>query len=310
MLELIRRIQSPAALFAFEAAARHLSFTRAAAELNVSQPAISASVKKIEMALGTPLFERRHRAIALTEAGERFYTDVSFGLIHILRSAEGIAIQKGGRHVTLSCSTGFAHYWMVPRLSRFKASYPDIDIRLQTTDRDIDLAEEGISLALRRGTGTWIGYESVLLSTERIYPVCSPAHLGDHAHLGTQGQPKTAEDLATRKLIHLEEPFRLRPKWSDWFQAQGVDYQDDGGGLRLNDNALVIQAAIAGEGIALGWHHLVSKLIEQGLLLEVVAKGVDWTYDRGQGFYVIWSKSKDLSPQAKQFLNWLKAEQA
>lgn len=298
MLELYKRIQSPAALFAFEAAARHLSFTRAAAELNVSQPAISASVKKIETALGVILFERRHRSIRLTETGERFYADVSFGLMHILRSAEAIAIQQGGRHVTLSCSTGFAHYWMVPRLARFKEKHPDIDIRLQTTDKDIDLAEEAISLALRRGTGTWNGYHSVLLSKEQLYPICSPAHLANIR------MPETAEDLTTCKLIHLEEPFRLRPKWSDWFQAQGVGFQDSGGGLRLNDYALVIQAAIAGEGIALGWHHLVSGLVKQGLL----AKVMDGVYDVGQGFYIIWSKSRDLSPQAHQFLTWLRTE--
>jgi len=300
MLELIKRIQSPSALFAFEAAARHLSFTRAAAELNVSQPAISLSVKKIETALGATLFERRHRAIRLTEIGERFYTDVSFGLMHILRSAEGIAFQLGGRHVTLSCSTGFAHYWMVPRLAGFKTQYPDIDIRLQTTDRDIDLAEESVSLAVRRGTGMWNGYNAYFLSEERIYPVCSPAFLEGIV------PPRSPAELTSCKFIHLEEPFRLRPKWSDWFQAQGVDFHDDGGGLRLNDYALVIQAAIAGEGVAFGWHHLVSRLIDQGLLVKMM----DGNYDRGMGFYVIWSKTRDLSPQASRLLDWLKKESA
>ena len=298
MLELYKRIQSPVVLFAFEAAARHLSFTRAAAELNVSQPAISLSVKKLETALGVTLFERRHRTIRLTETGERFYADVSFGLMHILRSAEAIGIQKGGRHVTLSCSTGFAHYWMVPRLAGFKAQYPDIDIRLQTTDKDIDLGEEAISLALRRGSGTWDGYNSLLLAGEQIYPVCSPAHLANIP------KPQSAGDLTTCKLIHLEEPFRMRPKWSDWFQAQNVSFTDSGGGLRLNDYALVIQAAIAGEGVAMGWHHLVSKLIDQGLLVKLM----DGAYERGQAFYVIWSKSRDLSPQANRFLDWLRTE--
>lgn len=298
MLELYRRIQSPAALLAFEAAARHLSFTRAASELNVSQPAISAAIKKIEQALGVSLFDRRRRHIQLTEIGERFYADVSFGLMHILRSAEAIAIQKGGQHVTLSCSTGFAHYWMVPRLARFKANYPDIDIRLQTTDRDLDLTEESISLALRRGKEPWEGYHSVLLSDEQVFPICSPAHLAALPPL------TSARDMATCKLIHLEEPYRHRPKWSDWFHAQNVAFTDTGGGLRLNDYALVIQAAIAGEGIALGWKHLVTPLIDQGLL----ARATAGDYDSGQGFYIIWSKSRDLSPQAEQFLSWLKTE--
>jgi len=176
MRKLYDRIHSPSALFAFETAARLLSFTKAAQELNVSQPAISLAIKKLESALGVKLFERRHRAISLTGVGERFYTDVSFGLMHILRSTEGIAIQRDGHHVTLSCSTAFAHYWMVPRLARFRKLHPDIDIRVQTTDRDIDLDRENVSLAVRRGTGDFEGYDAFLLARERIYSVCSPAY--------------------------------------------------------------------------------------------------------------------------------------
>ncbi|MEM1046076.1 MAG: LysR substrate-binding domain-containing protein [Pseudomonadota bacterium] len=298
MLNLIRRIQSPSALFAFEAAARHLSFTRAAAELNVSQPAISLSVKKIETALGAQLFERRHRAIALTEIGERFYADVSFGLMHILRSAEGIAIQRGGHHVTLSCSTGFGHFWMMPRMAGFQAQFPHIDLRLQTTDRDVDLTGDDVSIAIRRGAGQWDGYDSFLLAEEHIDPVCSPTHLE-----GTE-PPKDAGALAAGRLIHLEEPFRLRPKWADWFAAHGVAYRDRGDGLRLNDYALVLQAAIAGEGIAMGWRHLTDSLVENGLLLRLF----DGAYDVGQGMYVIWPKTRPLTPQALQFLDWLRQQ--
>ena len=134
MQKLIRRIQSPTALFAFEAAARHLSFTRAADELSVSQPAVSHAVKRLEQALGVALFHRRHRVISLTEAGERFYNDVSFGLMHIWQSADKIALQGSGRHVTLSASTAFANYWMVPRLAGFKSAYPHIDIPAAATE--------------------------------------------------------------------------------------------------------------------------------------------------------------------------------
>ena len=101
--------------------------------------------------------------------------------------------------------------------------------------------------------------------------------------------------------MHREEPFRLRPNWENWFEAQGIHYKDNGGGLRLNDYALVIQAAVAGEGIATGWHHIVKNLVNQGLLVKLM----DSTFDAGQGFYIIWPKRSIPSPQTEKFLEWL-----
>ncbi len=297
MHRLYKYIHSPAALLAFEAAARHSSFTKAAGELNVTQPAISQAIKKVEQALGVALFERRNRGVNLTEVGERFYTDISFGLMHILRSAEGIAIKLSSQHVTLSCSTAFAHYWMVPRLSDFKKRHPGIEIRLQTTDRDVDFMQDNVSLEVRRGTGEFPGFHANRIAKEQLYPVASPAYLGKH------GKPADANDLLDHALIHLEEPFRLRPTWADWLQAHGVAYTDTGGGLRLNDYALVIQAAIAGEGIAFGWHHIVERLVDQRLLVKLM----DGSYKVGQGFYVVWPKRSVLSPQSEIFLSWLQS---
>jgi len=295
MYQLYKYVHSPAALLAFEAAARHSSFTKAAGELNVTQPAISQAVRKVEQALGVALFERRNRGVRLTEVGERFFTDISFGLMHILRSAEGITIKRSSQHVTLSCSTAFAHYWMVPRLAAFRSQYPDIEIRMQTTDRDADFVQDNVSLEVRRGTGEFPGFHAVQIAEEQLYPVASPAYLAQHT------MPSNADELRKHALIHLEEPFRLRPGWADWFQAQGVNYYDTGGGLRLNDYALVVQAALAGEGISFGWHHIVGKLVEQGVLVKLM----DGIYDVGQGFYVVWPKRTILSPQSEQFLNWL-----
>jgi DNA-binding transcriptional LysR family regulator len=297
MRKLYERVGSPAALFAFEAAARHLSFTRAAAELNVSQPAISHSVKRLEEALGAKLFVRKHRAIALTEAGERFYSDVSFGLMQILNSAERIALERQGRAVTLSVSTAFANYWMVPRLATFKANNPEIDIRLQTTDRDIDLTEEAVSLAVRRGDGRWSGYDAFLLAPERIYPVCSPAVWQ------RLEPPRSPQQLVGCDLIHLEEPYRPRPTWTDWFAHHGISFRDSGEGLRLNDYALVLQAAMAGEGVAMGWQHVCERLFDQKLL---VPMGEDFYSDAG--FWIIWSSASDLSPQAARVLDWLRSQ--
>ncbi len=298
MRRLYRKIQSPTALFAFEAAARHQSFTKAAAELNVSQPAISLSVKRIEQALGTQLFTRGHRSIALTAAGERFYQDVSFGLMHILQSAERVAAQPHESTVTISCSSAFAHYWMVPRLAVFKKTTHDIDIRLQTAEKDVEPGEDGVSLAIRRGDGEWPGFHSFLLAREEIFPVCSPAFLED---LTPPGSP---EELVGMDLIHLEEPFRPRPTWSNWFAGQGLDYKDQGLGLRLNDYALVLQAAIAGEGVAMGWRHVVKNLIDQGLLTRVL----DCSYREVPGFFIAWAQTPALNASEERVLEWLQGQ--
>ena len=297
MQSLRSMIQSPSALFAFEAAARHLSFTRAAEELNVTQAAVSYAVRQLETALDVVLFHRRHRRITLTEAGERFYNDVSIGLAHIRRSAEAITRARRDRHVTLSVSTAFAAYWMVPRLAEFRAAHPEIDIRLQTTDKDLDLAAEGTSLGVRRGSGEWPGYEAMFLAPEAIVPVASPAHL---ARMGPVSVPG---DLLGQSLIHLEEPFRVRPTWTDWFAGHGLAWTDRGEGLRLNDYALVLQAAIAGEGVALGWRHLVERLIAQGFLVEAL----DAPYSEVEGFYLVWPADRPVTPETEQVRDWIAA---
>ena len=298
MQTLIRHIHSPAALFAFEAAARHLSFTVAARELNVTQPAVSQAVKRIECALGVQLFQRKHKALLLTEAGERFYDDVSYGLMHIRRSVERISPQRQDTHVTLSVTTAFANYWMVPRLGAFRENNPDIDIRLQTTNKDVDIATEAISLAVRLGDGNWPGYQSLPLASEEIFAVCSPAYLA------ARGAPLVPSDLPNLRLIHLEEPFRPRATWSDWFAQNSVVYQDQGEGLRLNDYALVIQAAIAGEGIAFGWRHVVELLIAQGVL----TKALEASYRSDQRFFVVWPMATALSTEALQVRDWLASQ--
>lgn len=266
--------------------------------MNVSQPAISLAVKKLEQALGVALFERRHRSIRLTDAGQRLHADVAFGLRQIEKSVAEIGMQASGQHVTLACSTAFAHYWMVPRLATFKQANPDIEIRLQTTDKDIEITREPVSLAVRRGNGCWQGYESLLIARDRIYPVASPAYLACSPGLPDAGA------IPGHKLIHLEEPYRSRPDWRDFLASHGVAYRDDGTGLRLNDYALVIEACLAGEGIAFGWDHLVGRLVGQGRLVRVTATCLE----EPLGHYVIWPSNRPLSGRAALFLDWLRSQ--
>ncbi|WP_371224904.1 LysR substrate-binding domain-containing protein [Roseovarius sp. 2305UL8-3] len=295
MQELWKLVSSPRHLLVFEAAARTGSFTRAAQELNVQQPAVSASIKQLETSLGTLLFQRAHRSVTLTQAGERLYTDVAaaFGRIH--QTAAMLSQRSAQDHVTLSASTAFAHYWMVPRLAEFHAAHPGIDLRLQTSEREPDIGAEGISLAIRRGHGTWHGCESHLIAPEVITPIASPRVMAAAINLAT------VANLLNQSLIHLEEPVRERPTWADFFGHWNVPYSEPRTGLRLNDYALVLQAAIAGEGFAFGWQHVTEGLIAQGLL----TSRPEWAWDTGAGFYLVWSATAPLSPQAEKVRDWL-----
>ncbi len=295
MQELWKLVTSPRHLLVFEAAARTGSFTRAAQELNVQQPAVSAAIKQLEASLGVQLFTRAHRSVTLTGAGERLFNDVASAFTHILQSARSLAARSAQDHVTLSASTAFAHYWMVPRLAQLHAAHPDIDLRLQTSDREPDIGAEGLSLAIRRGNGHWPGCDSHLIAPEVIFPIAAPRVMAAAVNLAT------VANLLGEALIHLEEPIRERPTWANWFAHWQVPYSEPKTGLRLNDYALVLQAAIAGEGFAFGWQHVTDGLISQGLL----AARPDWAWRTGAGFYLVWSATTPLSPQATKTRDWL-----
>ncbi len=295
MQEIWKLLSSPRHIVFFEAAARHRSFTRAAAELNVQQPAVSAAMKQMESALGVTLFQRAHKQVSLTLAGEKLFADVSNGLEIIKNSAQELSQRGSQAHVTLSASTAFAHYWMVPRLAGLHARHPEIDLRLQTSDREPNIDAEGLSLAIRRGKGTWSDVEAELIAPERIYPIAAAQQSHDLDTL-----PELKALLAT-KLLHLEEPIRERPGWADFFDHFGLTEPIPNTGLRLNDYALVLQAAIAGEGISFGWHHVVSRLVSQGIL----TARTDWAWETGFGFYLVWSKRTPLSDHAMHVRDWI-----
>ena len=295
MKELRRLIHSPHHLFVFEVCGRLMSFTRAAAELGVSQPAVSLAMRQLEQALGQALFLREHRAIRLTEAGERLFTEVSISFGRILKTLNQITPLSTPALVTLSISTAFANYWIMPRLTRLHQALPGIDLRLQVVDRDLDLEHENVSLGIRRGRGNWPGYHSATIAREELLAVASPAYLA------AQGVPRSLEDLEHHQFVHLEEPFRPRPQWRDWFEAFKLEYVDRGEGLRLNDYALVIQAAMAGEGIALGWRHVVDSLIKSRLLVPVVPQ----SWITGEEFHLIWSDKSTLTESACQVRDWI-----
>ena len=295
MGNLRRLLPSLDALILFEAAARLRSFTRAAEEIGVSQAAVSYAVKQLEEALGEQLFLRQHRSVETTEAGERFYNNVAIGLSHIRRATEDLQRSRQQDHVTLSMSTAFASHWMLPRLATLRRELRDVDLRLHTSDKDIDLVAEHIPLGIRRGDGNWDTYGSVLFAKEILFAVAAPSYVE------AMGRPNWREGIAAHTLIHAEEPYRSRPTWSDWFDALAIPYDENVNGLALNDYSLVVQAAMEGEGIALGSAHIVQLLIETDCLVKVA----DDVVETGYGVYVVWPKHIPLTSQTEQVCDWL-----
>lgn len=286
-------------LVVFEAAGRLSSFTGAARELRMTQAAVSYAIHRLEAHLGTTLFRREHRRVRLSEAGARFHADVSIGLQHIQRSAQDLRAVAAGGHVTLSCSTAFAAFWMVPRMAELRANLPHIDLRIQTADRDLDLVGEGIPLAIRGGDpGDWPQYQAAPLAEEEIYPVCGAGYLAG------RDRPLLASDLLDHQLIHLEEPYRSAATWRDWFASAGIEGRRVPKGLQINDYVLVVQSVIAGQGIALGWRHLVAGLVGQGVLVRLS----DHALTTGLQFHVIWPRTATLSRAALEVRDWLLAQ--
>ena len=296
MENLRRLLPSAASLIVFEAAGRHQNFTRAANELGMTQAAVSYAVRGLEEQLGVPLFHRVHRAVELTEAGEKFHADVSVGLSRIQKSAEDIRAKGRETNVTLAASTAFASMWMLPRLNRMREDLPEIDLRIQTSVRDLDLEEEPIPLGIRGGDpGHWPRYHAALLADEVVNAVATPAYIERH------GLPKTAADLLGHNLIHLEEPVRRACDWTEWFSSAGLAYPKQGRRLSINDYVLVIQAVLSGEGVALGWEHLIYPQIRSGALVPVAGH----VLKTGLAFYVVWPRSRELNAQAKRVRDWL-----
>ncbi len=294
-------LPSAGSLIIFEAAGRLGSFTAAGRELGMSQAAVSYAIGRLEKHLAVPLFRREHRRVRLTEAGARFFGDVSLGLSYVRRSAEELRASSAEPTVTLSASTAFASMWMVPRLQSFREKFPDIDLRIQTADRDVDLLSENIPLGIRGGDAAeWPQYELLPLAAEEVYPVCSAGYCERF------GRPETVESLLSHTLIHLEEPHRPAATWGEWFQSAGVDGGRAPKGLRINDYVLVIQSAIEGQGVVLGWHHLVESMMKRGVLVRLT----DHILSTGQSFHVAWPRQASLSDAACRVRDWFGTQAA
>ena len=286
------------ALQVFEAAARNGSFTRAADELGISQPAVSHAIRLLETELGSVLFNRRNKAVFITQSGKYLMEQVAFGLNVIYQAVREVRTMSVEHQVTLAVSTATATWWLLPRIARFKKLYPKIELRVITTDRDLDLDRDRVDLAITLGSGSFENYQHWKFVDEEIFPVCSPEFLRQH------GPIRDVKSLAKVPLMHLEERYKSRIGWADWLKSFGVVLKRGNAMFRFNDYSIVLQAAIEGQGVAQGWKHLVDPLIAQGLLAKPLSQSV--TTD--QPFYVVAPKNTELRSDVLNLKNWLIAE--
>lgn len=285
-------------LRAFEAAARHLSFTRAAEELHVTQAAVSHQIKGLEERLGMRLFRRLNRALMLTDEGQRLFPAVRDAFERLAEAVEGLRARDTAGPLTVSVLPSFAAKWLVPRLSRFQERFPDIDLRITALERLVDLARDDVDVAIRFGSGTWRGVHAEMILADRVTPVCSPAlaqRLRDPA------------DLAHVTLLHeTMEPMRNFPDWAAWLQAAGVNGVDVSRGLRFSHTHILLQAAIDGRGIALGQAPLAADDLAAGRLIAPFALSLPVGY----AYYLVYLPEAAERPKIKAFREWVLAEMA
>ncbi len=295
---MIRKIPSLDLVRGFEAAARNLSFTKAAAELFVTQSAVSRQVKALEENLGVPLFRRRYRAILLTEAGQMLYRAATGAMQLLADAAAAIQAPAGGKTVTITSANGFASLWLVPRLAEFRDEHPEIDLRISADFRIVDLEREGIEMAIRYCTPAMAPPGAVkLFRAEEVFPVCSPALLKK------PGKPLAKpEDLRHHVLLHIDEDY-MRPStaWPMWLEVVRLQNLKPAGALHFNQDEHVIQAALDGQGVALGLGPLVRQHVRAGRLIAPFEQKFTST----RGYFLIISKHEAERPEVKSLAAWL-----
>ena len=302
MHKTLRKLPSLDFLRGFEAAGRLGSFTRAADELFLTQSALSRQVKALEDALGVPLFERRHRALALTAAGVPFHRDVTETLRALARAAEAAAGGVREPGLTLTTTVSFASLWVIPRLPAFRTRHPDVEVYVSADDRTVDLARGEVDVAIRY-LGDNVPPGAIRLFGERMLPVASPS-----VACNPKTPLKKPSDLARHVLLHLDDPEGRVPwiNWTTWLTSNGEPQLKPAGSLRFSLYDQLIQAALQGQGVALGRLPLIGTLLERGELVAPFAK----RFESQRGYYVLVSPHARARADVLAFVEFLRGEAA
>jgi len=287
-------------LVAFEASARHLSLTLAAKELGISREAVSRHVRVLEEHLGIKLFDRLHRAVALTSSGKKFQSVVQSSLENIACVTGEIRRPSRSFRITVSSTIAIASFWLTPRLARFRTKHPNIEIHVAISDTPQDLMADGIDVGLRYGNGNWRGLNALRLLDINSFPVCSPAYLKNAAPVSAPG------DLLNHSLINLDGAPHVSEDWRWWLKGHDVSVPKTFKTLGFDSYDNVIQAALEGHGVALGFSGLVTDLITKGRLL----RPIESELTRGLAVYLVIPSSIKPAPKVQEFIDWILDEAA
>jgi LysR family glycine cleavage system transcriptional activator len=284
-------------LVGFEAAARHLSFTRAGEELFLTQSAVSRQIKELEEQLGVPLFQRRHRALALTPEGQQFYAAAAQVLVTMRAATDRLRTRTGRQAIALTTTHSFAALWLIPRLAGFTRAHPEADVRITADTRVQDLERDGLDIAIRHGPPSLAGPNAIRLFGERVFPVCSPKLLARKAL-------KKPEDLKNHVLLQYDDPDGRHPwlHWKTWLEVAGIAELRPAGTLSFSGYEQIIPAAVAGHGVALGRTPLVRDLLASKELVAPFKSSAD----PARAYFAIVSKRAAGRPEVAAFVDWLK----
>lgn len=281
----------------FEAAARNLSFTKAGAELHLTQSAVSRQIKALEDWLGAPLFERRTRSLVLTPQGESLYRAVPGVLRTIEEVTRSIRRQQQARTLTVTTTDSFASLWLIPRLAFYMRQHPEVDVRISTSRAFVDLERSNIEVAIRY-TGAAPQGKATKLFEEEVFPVCAPELLKNRKRPLT-----TPKDLRHHVLLHYDDPENRVPwlDWPTWLQAVGLSDFKAAGAVRFSQYDQVVVAAASGQGVALGRNPLLKRMLRDGkLVAPFSSKSV-----APRAYYVLTSSTSSGNPDVSDFVDWL-----
>jgi LysR family glycine cleavage system transcriptional activator len=296
----MKRLPPLNALKTFESAARHLSFTKAAEELHVTPGAVSQQIKSLEDFIGAPVFRRRRRALLLTDEAQASLPVLREGFDRLAEAARILSVRGDSRRLAVSVAPSFASKWLVPRINRFQEQKPDIEVWISADMDIVDFAADDVDLAVRYGAGHYPGLEVERLLDETIVPVCSPRLLAGQKPL------REPADLCKHALLHDGSPFDQQSlaSWDMWLKAAGVEGVDATRGPKFNQSSLVIEAAIAGRGVALAKTALAQADIDAGRLVAPF----DMPAAKAFSYFIVHPKGRGSSAAIKAFKTWLHAE--
>lgn len=288
------RLPPTASLRALESAARHLSYTRAAEELFITQSAVSHQIKHAEDIWKVKLFDRRGRNLVLTEAGQLLAPVVREFLEKLDRTLNEVHRHREGTALRISMVTSFAVKWLVPRLGRLKAGHRNLEVWISTTEEMVDLLHSDVDVAIRLGMGNWPDLYTRLLFREYVFPVCSPRLLE------RLGRPAEPADLMRYPLLYRHST-DICPRWRDWFRDAGVEVKSLPKGTRFPDTGMAVQAAVDDQGIALARSAHVADDLAAGRLVKLF----NVFSPSSVAYYIVCQKGREQHPSIRAFITWI-----